>query len=307
MFTHQTAKHQTTKQRPAYSLVELLVVIGIILGVMGMVMAIYPSYNQREEMYKSADIIRNSLMRARQWAIRDKAITGIEFNTLPGNLGVSLTFVQSPPLIYGSVTNLKIEACTTPNGTPDLYLTKYDQGTGNWIVPNFAPAVASGDYIISDKASLIGGPNGMAPIEPFIEGTPSKLRLPLSNAILLNGQSFKILRKPTAIPNEPVLKFDRSPGIVVDLSLAATGGSKTILFNANGQGIPKNAGILTVKVVQTDPGTPYIKPVPNSGNSNVVLTLVESADLANLAINETYINLEAATGVTKVLGKAGAN
>lgn len=86
MFTHQTAKHQTTKQRPAYSLVELLVVIGIILGVMGMVMAIYPSYNQREEMYKSADIIRNSLMRARQWAIRDKAITGIEFNTLPGNL-----------------------------------------------------------------------------------------------------------------------------------------------------------------------------------------------------------------------------
>ncbi|MCY2943913.1 MAG: type II secretion system protein [Planctomycetota bacterium] len=309
MFTHQTAKHQTTKQRPAYSLVELLVVIGIILGVMGMVMAIYPSYNQREEMYKSADIVRNSLMRARQWAIRDKAITGIEFNTLPGNLGVSLTFVQSPVLIYGSVTNLKIEAVSTatPPTTPDLYLTKYDQGTGNWIVPTFTPAIASGDYIISDKASLIGGPNGMAPIEPYTEGTPTKLRLPLSNSILLNGQSFKILRKPTAIPNEPVLKFDRSPGIVVDLSMASTGGSRTVLFNANGQSIPKNVGILTIKVVQTDPGTPYIKPAPDAANSNVVLTLVESAALANVAINETYINLEAATGVTKVIGKAGAN
>ncbi len=298
--------HQkNSKYRPAYSLVELLVVIGIILGVMGMVMAIYPSYNQREEMYKSADILRNSLMRARQWAIRDKAITGIEFNTLPGNLGVSLTFVQSPPLIYGSVTNLKIEACTTPNNTPDLYLTKYDQGTGNWIAPTFTPAVASGDYIISDKAAYIGGTNMAAPIEPFQES--SKLRLPLSGAILLNGQSFKILRKPTAIPNEPVLKWDRSPGIVVDLSLAATGGSKTILFNANGQGIPKNSGNLTVKVVQTDPGTPYIKPAPDSGNSNIVLTTGESQALANLAINETYINLEAATGVTRVLGKAGAN
>ncbi len=299
------ANQQTTNHRPAYSLVELLVVLGIILGVMGMVMAIYPSYNQREEMYKSADIIRNSLMRARQWAIRDKAVTGIEFNTLPGNLGVSLTFVQSPPLIFGSVTNLKIEECPNPIGTPDLYLTKYDQGSGTWIVPTFTPAIASLDYIISDKASLIGGPNMLAPIEPYTES--NKLRLPLSHTINLNGQSFKIMRKPTAIPNEPVLKFDRSPGIVVDLSMASTGGSRSILFNANGQGIPKNAGILTVKVVQTDPGAPYIKPAPDSATSNVVLTLIDSAALSNLAINETYINLEAATGVTKVLGKAGAN
>lgn len=222
---------------------------------------------------------------------------------------MSLTFVQSPPLIYGSVTNLKIEAVSnaTPPTTPDLYLTKYDQGTGNWDVPTFTPAIASGDYIISDKASLIGGPDVMHPIEPDTKDTPKKLRLPLSNSIPLNGQSFKILRKPTAIPNEPVLKFDRSPGIVVDLYLASTGGSRTVLFNANGQSIPKNVGILTIKVVQTDPGTPYIKPAPDAANSNVVLTRVESDSLANVAINETYINLEASTGVTKVLGKAGAN
>ena len=308
MFTHQTAKHQTTKQRPAYSLVELLVVIGIILGVMGMVMAIYPSYNQREEMYKSADIVRNSLMQARQWAIRDKAITGIQFGTLDGKPGVSLTFVQSPPLIYGSVTNLKIEPIST---SIDLYLTQFDQGSGTWIPPStFRPSLKAGDHILSDQAALIGGPNMMAPIEPYTEteGTPPKLklRLPLSNSIAVNGQSFKILRQPAPIPSEPVLDFSKSPGIVVDLSLAVMDSPGMVLFSANGQCMPKNTGIITIKVVQTDPGTPYIKPAQpprtTQGTSHVALNDLEHQELTRVAINETYIIFDAATGISKVLG-----
>ncbi len=305
-----TANHN--KSRSAYSLVELLVVLGIILGVMGMVVAIYPSYSQREDMFKAGDIVRNSLMRARQWAIRDKAVTGIRFDTIPGNLGASLTFVQSPPTLYGSgsVTNLKLEACTNPMGTQDVYLSKFDQNSGNWIVPTFNPAIRAGDYIVSDKPALIGPPdNSGVTTDPYSEGTPAKLRLPLSNSISTNGQSFRILRKPTDIPNEPIIDFSKSIGIVFDLSLAtpniqkgstATDPDKgVLLFTAMGQSSPKNSGIITIKVVQTDPATPYTK-------GNIVLTAADSATLAGLAINETYINIDAATGVSKVLGKAGA-
>jgi type II secretory pathway pseudopilin PulG len=298
------------ESRPGYSLVELMVVLGIILGVMGMVIAIYPSYSQREDMFKAGDIVRNSLMRARHWAIRDKAITGIRFDSLPGNLGASLTFVQSPPTLYGSVTNLKMESCTSPMGTVDVYLTKFDQNSGNWIVPTFNPAIKAGDYIVSDKPALIGPPDGTgATTDPFSEGTPAKLRLPLSNSITNNGQTFRILRKPTDIPNEPVIDFSKSIGIVIDLSLAAPniqkGSSATdpdkgvLLFTALGQANPKNSGIITIKVVQTDPSTPYTK-------GNIVLNAADSVTLAGLAINETYINIDAATGVSKVLGKSGA-
>ena len=291
MFTHQIAKHQTTKQRPAYSLVELLVVIGIILGVMGMVMAIYPSYNQREEMYKSADIVRNSLMRARQWAIRDKAITGIEFGTLLGKPGVSLTFVQSPPILGSGDTQLKIQA---GGSNTELLLSKSNT------FPIFNPLITIDDYIISDNVAQIT----LKSDEPnYIKLTLSN---PITNATQWNGQSFKILRKPATIPSEPVLDFSKSPGIVVDLYEAFTDPKGQVLFSANGQCMPKNTGIITIKVVQTDPGTPYIKPaqppLPTQGTSNVVLTEVEHAALANVAINETYIIFDAATGISKVLG-----
>ena len=283
--------------RPAYSLVELLVVIGIILGVMGMVMAIYPSYNQREEMYKSADIVRNSLMQARQWAIRDKAITGIEFGTLLGKPGVSLTFVQSPPILGSGDTQLKIQA---GGSNTELLLSKSNT------FPIFNPLITIDDYIISDNVAQIT----LKSDEPnYIKLTLSN---PITNATQWNGQSFKILRKPATIPSEPVLDFSKSPGIVVDLYNKAggivvgpdplTGPNGTLLFNANGQCMPKNTGIITIKVVQTDPGTPYIKPAPDAANSNVVLTLVEHAALANVAINETYIIFDAATGISKVLG-----
>ena len=277
--------------RPAYSLVELLVVIGIILGVMGMVMAIYPSYNQREEMYKSADIVRNSLMRARQWAIRDKAITGIEFGTLLGKPGVSLTFVQSPPILGSGDTQLKIQA---GGSNTELLLSKSNT------FPIFNPLITIDDYIISDNVAQIT----LKSDEPnYIKLTLSN---PITNATQWNGQSFKILRKPATIPSEPVLDFSKSPGIVVDLYEAFTDPKGQVLFSANGQCMPKNTGIITIKVVQTDPGTPYIKPaqppLPTQGTSNVVLTEVEHAALANVAINETYIIFDAATGISKVLG-----
>ena len=277
--------------RPAYSLVELLVVIGIILGVLGMVMAIYPSYNQREEMYKSADIVRNSLMRARQWAIRDKAITGIEFGTLLGKPGVSLTFVQSPPILGSGDTQLKIQA---GGSNTELLLSKSNT------FPIFNPLITIDDYIISDNVAQIT----LKSDEPnYIKLTLSN---PITNATQWNGQSFKILRKPATIPSEPVLDFSKSPGIVVDLYEAFTDPKGQVLFSANGQCMPKNTGIITIKVVQTDPGTPYIKPaqppLPTQGTSNVVLTEVEHAALANVAINETYIIFDAATGISKVLG-----
>ena len=289
MFTHQIAKHQTTNPRPAYSLVELLVVIGIILGVMGMVMAIYPSYNQREEMYKSADIVRNSLMRARQWAIRDKAITGIEFGTLLGKPGVSLTFVQSPPILGSGDTQLKIQA---GGSNTELLLSKSNT------FPIFNPLITIDDYIISDN---------VAQINQFDLSTGMlTLSNPITNATQWNGQSFKILRKPATIPSEPVLDFSKSPGIVVDLYEAFTDPKGQVLFSANGQCMPKNTGIITIKVVQTDPGTPYIKPAQpprtTQGTSHVALNDLEHQELTRVAINETYIIFDAATGISKVLG-----
>lgn len=269
-------------RRSGYTLIELLVALAIILGVMSLVVAIYPNYSQREDLYRSTDILRNAIMRARQWALRDKAITGIQIETSPGNFGATIKMVQSPPKIYGTVTSLKIELAT--NG---VNLKKFVGNT--WTAPTpFDPDLNQGDYL------YLSGHGGF-----FISAVPTKglneWFLPIYNFSDLPNplpRSFEIIRNPSPLKGEPIITL--SPTVFIDLSGATTNGM--ILFNDKGQSMPQNVGFLKIRIAQTDSGSPL------PSNHTMDLTTADNV-IGNYAINETTIKIDASTGISKVLGK----
>lgn len=265
---------QSQTKRSAYTLIELMVVLGIVLGVMGLVVAFYPNYSQREDLYRSGDILRNTLMRARAWAQRDKVTTGISFGSSGGNLGATLTFTQAPPVIYGTSDT------TTASGTNPLTINFRSANPSS-----FSPAIGSGDFIFSEsgqEALLING-------APTISG--SSVSFPLANAPTTPVKNFQIIRQPSPMPAEPVITL--SPSVFLDLTDL---GSSQILFNGKGQCMTRNTGIINLRVIQTDNGSPI------ESNASAIASIRDKID-TNYNINDLTIRIDASTGVSKVLGR----
>lgn len=265
---------QYKTKRSAYTLIELMVVLAIVLGVMGLVVAFYPNYSQREDLYRSSDMLRNTLMRARAWAQRDKVTTGISFGSSSGNLGATLTFIQSPPIIYGTS-----DTATTAGSNP-LTISFLSANPGS-----FSPPIGPGDFIFSEsgqEALLING-------APTISG--NTVSFPLGNSPTTSVQNFQIIRQASPMPAEPVIIL--SPSIFLDLTDI---GSSQILFNGKGQCLTRNTGIINLRVIQTDNGSPI------ETNASPITSIRDKID-SKYNINEMTIRIDASTGVTKVLGR----
>ncbi len=88
------------KSRPAFTLVELLVAAGIIAMLLALVAISYPSINEREQLTRSVDKLRTSLLTARLWARRDNVVTGVRFySTSPLSANANydrFEYVQQP-------------------------------------------------------------------------------------------------------------------------------------------------------------------------------------------------------------------
>jgi len=93
---------KTIKQRPAFTLVELLVAAGIIAMLLALVAISYPSINEREQLTRAVDKLRTGLLTARLWARRDNVVTGVRFeqdtSTNPPKWGYY--FTQQPLLVF---------------------------------------------------------------------------------------------------------------------------------------------------------------------------------------------------------------
>jgi len=263
-----------TKKRSAYTLIELMVVLAIVLGVMGLVVAFYPNYSQREDLYRSGDMLRNTLMRARSWAQRDKVTTGITFGSSGGNLGATLTFTQAPPIIYGTFP----ETAEFPSFNP--LKIKFVSATPT----SFNPPISQGDFIydsVASEAHFINSP-------PTVSG--NEVTIPLANPVSSISR-FQIIRQPSPMPGEPVITL--SPSVFLDLTDL---GSNQILFNGKGQCMTRNTGIINLRVIQTDNGSPI------ESNASATALIRDKID-TDYNINDLTIRIDASTGVSKVLGR----
>ncbi len=247
--------------RKGYSLVELLAVGGIIITVMAMIMAVYPSYSNRENLFRAADQIRNTLARARQWAIRDSAPTGVKFELMGSSQpGIKMSIVQGQAILTGNSTFKFIPLVGNANFTgtnvtiqsnivnPDL---KFKDPFGNPVY------VSSKGRVLKVADAVPVGPNQATIIFTEPHG--------FFGSELMD---FQVIRPEIILSGEPVielfpnkatilLQIDNTlispptlPALPLPLNRAL---NQTIVFQPSGQVKGRSSGTIQFRVTQTEP------------------------------------------------------
>ena len=269
-------KKNLLRTRQGYTLIELMVVISIILGVMGLVVAIYPSYSQREDLYKSADLIRNSLMRARQWAIRDKAGTGIGIQTSPAGLGLQIVFYQDGPEVYGSNPITSVS-----NGLTISLQNAKNKNEVTLNPPLKNKKVLTGDFLIvtQSNTSTIHRITGTIPPQPLNTDQVATFYTSTDLSLSSATSKFKIFRGPRLLESEPPINLSQTVKLEFrdqnNSVIPIDPNKPSIIFSPKGQVEPTATGVYSVNVIQTDPQDPTTE------------------------IDRKIVTLEAVSGITK--------
>lgn len=147
-------KSTTFSGRPAFTLVELLVVLGLMLLLAALAVAFVPSMAQRQNTWRGSDRTTQWLVVARQWAKRDQRPTGVRLqlgNSLPNktlpNLAwvTSLQYIQQPDDFIAQPGPTIAAGSTLPANNPNvrriqIVLDPAGTGTFNTVVLERLPS-----------------------------------------------------------------------------------------------------------------------------------------------------------------------
>jgi prepilin-type N-terminal cleavage/methylation domain-containing protein len=196
-------------QRSAFTLVEMLVAVAIILALSALIVAFTPSFLNSQKTSRGADLLQRWLMVAKQRARRDGFPRGVRLvaDSNAPTLVRSLQYIEQPDYYTkGSVTGTGTAATVTA-----------DVSEGFLVPPQPALwSVQSGDFL-DVSAQLMDTPPHQYKIA--VVGTPAAGITPLTLANPLSGPVTSlptlIIRAPRPTQGEAVL--DLPQGVVVDL------------------------------------------------------------------------------------------
>jgi type II secretory pathway pseudopilin PulG len=185
---------KTKSEHAGFTLVELLVVMGILMFLFGLGIAILPAVYQKWTTTKGAEMVQGALARARQEARRSGRATGIR---LSGATVTDLSFIQQPIDLTGGALSAQAGAVQAQINPP--------------LDPNSASA---GDYLEVCGSGLphqitafAGGNVNLASPIPFtIPPTPQ----------------YRIMRQPQPMKGERPIKLPDK--VAVDMSQCSTDG-----------------------------------------------------------------------------------
>jgi prepilin-type N-terminal cleavage/methylation domain-containing protein len=224
--------------RRAFTLVELLVVIAVIVALLGLVAAVAPRFGERQRPSRGAMQLQSWLNLAKQRALRDQRPRGIR---LPPLIGVpaeasyitEVQFIELPEIFTGGqlwVPDPRLSAVRPPVPA-NLYQFVYLEGVelGGPSNPPFDlydildPGVDAGYGPETDRVRRIVKINWLTPtscsivLDRPLRDVPDVMHPPPPPA---PTESYRILRKNRPMPGEPVLTLPKDVGI--DVSRAAT-------------------------------------------------------------------------------------
>src|SRR5437870_5467459 len=82
------------RRASGFTLVELLVVIGILLALLGMGFLIVPGSLERQKVGSAADRLQGWLFMARQRALRDQSPRGVRFTVDPDKFVRTMQYIE---------------------------------------------------------------------------------------------------------------------------------------------------------------------------------------------------------------------
>jgi type II secretory pathway pseudopilin PulG len=220
--------------RPAFTLVELIVVIVIIISLAALTILLFPRLQDSQRVNKGVDVVQGQLFLAKQLALRDQLPRGVRLIPDPGdNLVHSLQLIEQPlPFILpnSQVTNVTGSAVviTAPLGTTAPI--------------NFpSGAVQAGDYLdlrpgndqytttnphalhyITGVATTAGSMAVKATMTLTLASAPSGVTTPCNYSIVRSPRPM-IGINPVLLPDAVVVDYPSAPSHPAPVPTVAAG------------------------------------------------------------------------------------
>jgi type II secretory pathway pseudopilin PulG len=204
-------RNSDRKQRGAFTLVEMLVAIGITLVLASLIVAFTPSFLNAERTARGADLLQRWLLVAKQRARRDGIPRGVRLvvdpNSPSGTPVVrALQYIEQPDnYIKGTVT--------AASGTMTATISA-DVSEGFGPTQPTLWSVQPGDYLdVNDPTHnyLI-----TAVVPPAMAGAPSTLTVLSSFTASVTGIQTKVIRAPRPSQGEGLLELPQD--VVIDVT-----------------------------------------------------------------------------------------
>ena len=197
-----------TRNRTGFTLIEMLVVIGIMLVIAGLIALLMPNWAQRGRVNSAAVQVQQWFLVAKQMAVLDQAPRGVRLLPDPNNpnLLTKLQYIKQPEDFAGG------QISTFPGDTSVVQIenVSLDLFGGNPSNPNVW-LIQPGDHV------QIGGSGMVRQIKPLNPADPTY------SSIIRSGGKYSLdLKSPFIYPVDPptsAFKIIRGPRIMGEEAL----------------------------------------------------------------------------------------
>ncbi|MCX7666865.1 MAG: prepilin-type N-terminal cleavage/methylation domain-containing protein [Gemmataceae bacterium] len=227
-------------KRTGFTLVELLVAIGIAIVLAGLAALTFPNFRQSTAVTNSVNQLQATLSVAKQRAIRDKLPRGVRLIYTGDPFVTELQFIEQPEPIVPPVGS----SLVIPNGTEESWTAtiNFPSAAHAADVHGLLSTTAQGEDVL--EIEDFGGFVGRIVSAPTLSGATisfdvrDKFPARQGSGGFTLFEGFRIRRSPKPLVGEPNVMMSKAGVLIANskgIALNTANNGFDIMFNANGE------------------------------------------------------------------------